>query len=109
MYFFSTNENVTTVTETSNTASLDFSTGNFFKITIDDNTHISASNIEPGQTILVEVGISNSSPTASFSTNILQPSGSGYTPTPNSGSKDVLTFTTFNSTETLLVAVNKFE
>ena len=99
--------NVTTVTEASNTGSLDFSLGNFFTASIDDDTHFDVTNVQPGQTVLVRVTITNASPAATFSSNVLQPSGSAYTPSDN-GSIDVLTFTSLDSTNALLVAVNKF-
>jgi hypothetical protein len=47
-------------------------------------------------------------PTASFSTNILQPSGSRYTPSSGSGAKDVLSIVAFDTTNALLVSAKKF-
>ena len=100
--------NVTSVTETSNTASLDFSVGNFFTSSIDDATHFSVTNVQPGQTVILKTSIQNASPSVTFSSNVLQPSGSAYSPSAL-GSIDVLTFTSLDSTNALLVAVNKFE
>ena len=100
--------NVTSVTEASNTGSLDFSVGNFFTASIDDNTHFDITNVQPGQTVIVRVTITNPAPAVTFSSNVLQPSGSQYSPSTD-GSIDVLTFTSLDSTNALLVAVNKFE
>ena len=86
---------------------MDFSLGNFFTASIDDNTHFSVTNVQPGQTVLVRVTITNATPAVTFSSNVLQPSGSAYTPSDN-GSIDVLTFTSLDSTNAMLVAVNKF-
>jgi len=99
--------NVEDVVETAGDVPLDFSTGNFFSSSIDDATNFVVSNIQPGQTVLVRVNITNATPAATFSSNVLQPSGSSYEPSEN-GSIDVLTFTSFDSTNALLVAVNKF-
>ncbi len=99
--------NVENVVESGGDVALDFSTSNFFSSSIDDDTNFVISNIEPGQTVLLRVDITNATPSASFSTNVLQPEGSEYTPSAN-GSIDVLTFTSFDSTNALLVAVNKF-
>jgi hypothetical protein len=79
------------------TASLDFSTGNFFQIPLDDTTttHISASNEIAGQvvTVLLQCGTNS---TASFSINVKQPATSFYTSS-QTGEFDVITFTTFDS------------
>jgi len=91
-----------------NTASLDISNANFFTVTFADNitTHISASNVKAGQSvnILITTGTNT---TASFSTNIKQPSGSFYLPTSGSGNKDVLSLVAFDSNSLYLVAVNQ--
>lgn len=90
------------------TASLDFSTGNFFQIQLDDTTatHISASNITSGQivTVLLQCGTNS---TASFSSNILQPFDSFYTAS-QVGEVDIITFTTFGSDVYLTSVKNNF-
>jgi len=100
--------NVTSVAESSNTASLDFSVGNFFSSSIDDNTHFEITNVEPGQTVLLKVNITNASPSVTFSSNVLQPSGNEYTASANT-EVDILTFTSFDGTNTNLVAVNNLK
>jgi hypothetical protein len=69
-------------------------------------THISASNTKPGQSVNILVTTGTNS-TASFSTNIKQPSGSFYLPTSGSGNKDVLSLVAFDSNSLYLVAVNQ--
>jgi hypothetical protein len=105
--------NVTAQPVASNTSSIDISTANFFTITLGSGTgtsglttHISASNMRPGQSvnILVTTGTNSS---ASFSTNIKQPSGSFYQPTSGSGNKDILSLVSFDTTSLYLVAVNQ--
>jgi hypothetical protein len=92
----------------SNTASVDISSANFFTLTLGDSvtTHISASNVRAGQSVNVLVTTGTNS-TASFSTNIKQPSGSFYLPTSGSGNKDVLSFVSFDASNLYLVAVNQ--
>lgn len=105
--------NVTAQPVASNTSSIDISTANFFTITLGSGTgtsglttHISASNMRPGQSVNVLVTTGTNS-TASFSTNVRQPSGSLYLPTSGSGNKDILSFVSFDSSNLYLVAVNQ--
>ena len=92
------------------TASLDFSTRNFFQIQLDDAstgiTHISASNVVAGQVVNVLLQCGTNS-TASFSSNILQPADSFYTAS-QSGEFDMITFTTFDSGVYLTSVKNNF-
>jgi len=105
--------NVTAQPVASNTSSIDISTANFFTITLGSGTgtsgvttHISASNMRAGQSvnILITTGTNSS---ASFSTNIKQPSGSFYQPTSGSGKADILSLVSFDTTNLYLVAVNQ--
>jgi hypothetical protein len=91
------------------TASLDFSTHNFFQIQLDDTstTHISASNVVAGQVVNVLLQCGTNS-TASFSSNILQPSDSFYTASNVPGAFDIITFTTFDSGVYLTSVKNNF-
>jgi hypothetical protein len=100
--------NVTVQPVTSNTSSIDISTANFFTITLGSSvtTHISASNVRAGQSVNILVTTGTNS-TASFSTNIKQPSGSFYLPTSGSGKFDILSLVSFDTTSLYLVAVNQ--
>jgi hypothetical protein len=96
---------ITAVSVSGTTASLDFSVGNLFEIQLDPNaiTHISASNISAGQTATVLITTANES-TASFSSNVRQPFGSFYTAS-LVGSIDIITLTKFNSTDVYVTSV----
>jgi hypothetical protein len=47
-------------------------------------------------------------PTASFSTNVKQVSGSRYLPTSGSGRQDILTFVSFDSSNVYLAKLQNF-
>jgi len=87
------------------TASLDFSKSNFFTLTIPASitTRIEVANAGKGQTALLEVTTSGTSATASFASNIYQPSASFYIPS-NTASVDILTFSTFSNTNKIYLA-----
>ena len=99
---------VSAVSISSNTASVDLSRSNFFTVTLPDavNTFISVVNPKPGQTanIIVTTGINCS---ASFSSNVKQPSGSFYTPTADPAT-DVLSLVCVNTSNVLLVKSKMF-
>jgi hypothetical protein len=99
----STRGNVTVLTISSNTASVDLSVGNFFTLQLvsGSNTHINPSNILPGQTSLLTLSTTGSA-TVSFPSSVKQPSGSAYIPTTSTG-VDILTFVSVDSS-TLYVA-----
>jgi hypothetical protein len=89
----------------SNTASLDLATGNFYTLTLvsGSNTFINPSNIEPGQTINLRV--KQPSPgfgTVSFPSSVKQVSGSAYVPTAASSTEDIVTFISFDASNLYL-------
>ena len=83
--------NVVPLSITSNTASMDLSLGNYFTLTLANTatTHISASNVQPGQsaTLVITTGTNSS---ASLAPTMLQPSGSAYSASLGSSKLDVL-------------------
>lgn len=94
--------NVSALSITSNTASMDLSAASFFTLQLvsGSNTYINPTNIRPGTTtILIST---TGSATVTFPSIVKQPSGSAYTPTTSTG-KDVLTFLSYDTT-TLYVA-----
>jgi len=97
--------NITPLTISSNTASVDLSTGNFFTLQLvsGSNTYINPSNILPGQTSILAVSTTGSA-TVSFPSSVKQPSGSAYVPTTTTG-VDILTLASINSTTLYIVAV----
>lgn len=90
--------NVTALSISSNTASMDLTRGNFFTLTLGSGatTRIEPSNIRPGQTVNLLVTTSSGSAVA-FPSSIKQVSGSAYTPTTATGSKDIVTFISFDT------------
>ena len=99
----STRGNITALSITSNTASLNLSTGNFFTLQLvgGTNTFINPTNILPGQTSILAISTIGSA-TVSFPSSVKQPSGSAYIPTTSTG-VDILTFVSVDSS-TLYVA-----
>jgi hypothetical protein len=92
--------NVSALSIASNTASIDLSTNNFFTINLVNgaNTHISASNIRPGQTVNLRVSQSSAGTgTVSFNAAIDQASGSLYTGSMVANAVDIVTFISFDS------------
>jgi hypothetical protein len=94
----------------SNTASMNVGSNNFFTLTLVDGTttHISASNIQPGQTINLRVtqGASGTGQ-VSFQSAIDQPSGSAYTPTLFANAVDIITFVSFDTSALYLSYIKR--
>lgn len=95
------------VTISSNTASLDFSAASMFELTLvsGSDTHIVPTNVSQGQTVNVLVeqpGTGTGS--VSFAPEVFQPTGSLYTPTARSGTRDILTMISFNNTSQIFVS-----
>jgi hypothetical protein len=93
----------------STTASIDLSRANFFTLTLvsGSNTHISASNIQPGQTTSIRVTQPNSGTgSVTFNSAFKQPNGYSYIPTNASNAVDILTIVSFDTTNAYVVNVN---
>lgn len=101
----STRGNITALSITSNTASIDLSTGNFFTLQLisGSNTYINPSNILPGQTSILTLSTTGSA-TVSFPSFVKQPSGSAYVPTATTG-VDILTLASINTSSLYVVSV----
>jgi len=103
--------NVLTQTIISTTASFDFSTANFFELTLVNatNTRVEATNVQPGQTInvLVKQASSPGNGTISFSSAFDFPAVSPYTASVIADAKDILTFVTFANTGSIYAAAVK--
>ena len=103
--------NVSALSISSNTASLDCSTGNFFTLLLvsGSDTFVNPSNINPGQTINLRVKqASVASGSISFASSVLQVSGSTYTPTATANGEDIVTFISFDSTNLYLSNIKNF-
>jgi hypothetical protein len=99
---------VQTLTVSSNTASIDCNTGNFFKLTIPgaSTTQVVATNITPGQTINVLFEQeSNNSGSITFPSYFKFAGGYDYEPTLQSGSQDIVSMVAFNATNLYTVSV----
>lgn len=96
---------VNPLTISSDTASLDFSKGNFFTIQLvsGSSTHINPTNVVAGQTVNIRVNTTGSG-AVTFQSTVKQVSGSAYTPTTATG-VDVLTMVTFDTSNVYLANV----
>jgi hypothetical protein len=99
---------VSALSISSNTASIDMSTNNFFTLALVNgaNTHINPTNINPGQTvnILVTQGAAGTG-TVTFPSLVKQPSGSLYTGTAAANAIDIVTMIAFDSTNVYVSSV----
>jgi hypothetical protein len=93
----------------SNTASLDFSTGNFFRLNTNNilNTYILPTNIQAGQTVNLELTYPATASAITFPSFVKQPSGSAYSPS-GAGTTDILTFIAFTTGSLYLSSVKNF-
>jgi hypothetical protein len=91
---------VSTLSISSNTASVNMSTNNFFTLALVNgaNTHINPTNINPGQTVNIRVTQGSlGTGTVSFPSFVDQASGSLYTGSAVSNAIDIVTMITFDS------------
>ena len=103
--------NVISSSIASTTASLDLATSNFFTLTLANgaNTHISASNIQPGQTVNIRVTQGSAGTgTVSFNSAIKQSSGSLYTGSMIANAIDVVSLIAFDSSSAYISYINNF-
>lgn len=77
------------------TASIDLSVANYFTLTLSGSTNINVLNPKPGVTATLVIN-TDTGASASFSSNVKQPSGSFYAASP-SGNIDIISFTAVNS------------
>lgn len=90
------------------TASVDFKTGNFFTLTLNNsaNIHIRPTNLQQGQIVYIRVTQNGTGlGTASFPSFVKQPSGSLYTGSQVLGAIDVLSLVTFDTTNVYVNSV----
>jgi hypothetical protein len=101
----STRGNVTALSISSNTASMNLSVGNFFTLQLvsGSNTYINPSNILPGQTSILTL-LTTGSATISWPNSVKQPSGSLYVPTTTTGI-DILTLASMDASTLYVVSI----
>jgi hypothetical protein len=93
------------------TASIDFSQSNVQTLTLASGTptHIEATNMVAGQSVLVEITQDGSSAgTVTFDGSITFPGGTDYVPTTTLGGKDVLTLVSFDGSVSRAAGQNDF-
>jgi hypothetical protein len=101
--------NVVAVSVASNTASIDLAAGSFFTVTLANSatTFFNVTNVKPGVSanLILTTGTVSS---ASFSSNVKQPSGSAYLPSSGSGQIDALSLISVDASTLYLVSSKKF-
>ena len=103
--------NVISSSIASTTASLDLATSNFFTLTLANgaNTHIRATNIQPGQTVNIRVTQGSAGTgTVSFNSAIKQSSGSLYTGSMIANTVDIVSLIAFDQTNAYISYINNF-
>ena len=102
---------ITALSITSNTASMDCSLGNMYTLVINQQTdvHLDVTNIQAGQTINLEVTHdATNSGSLSYAPEFQFPGGTAPTITAAASSKDVLTFIAFRDTTLLGTSLLNF-
>ena len=108
----SANGIVQTLTISSNTASLNMSTANFFDLQLVANTttFLNVTNLNVGETTNIRVKQPATTGTGSmtFSSNIDQVVGQAYVPSTQTGSVDIVSLVTFDNTTAYLTKLRNF-
>jgi hypothetical protein len=99
--------NVVSLSIVSNTASIDLNAGNYFTGSLSGSVFFNVTNVRPGETAIVKL-TTTGVPTASFSSNVRQVSGSAYVATSGSGWTDILTIVSMDTTSAFLLNSKKF-
>jgi hypothetical protein len=106
----SINGDVTPLSITSQTASVNLNTNNFFTLTLANNTstHIAFTNIKPGQTANIRItqGASGNG-SITYPSAVKQPSGSAYTGSQVANAVDIMSLVTFDSSNIYVSAVRR--
>ena len=101
--------NISTLTITSNTASMDLSLANFFTLGLvsGSTTHLTATNIRPGQTVNLLINQpSVGTGSVSYNSTFDFPAGANYIATPITSAKDILSLITFDSSTIYATSIN---
>jgi hypothetical protein len=108
----SANGTVTTLSISSNTASLNMSTGNFFDLQLVANTTtlLNVTNLNAGETtnIRVKQPLTTGTGSMTFSSNIEQVVGQAYVPSTQTGSVDIVSLVTFDNSTAYLTKLRNF-
>jgi hypothetical protein len=103
----SVNGFVSALTIASSTASMDLSRGNFFTLTLasGSNTHLSPTNIRPGQTINLIITQPATSGSLSYSSTLKFPGGIPYSASATGSVVDILSMVSFDSSTLYATAI----
>ena len=104
----STYGNVISTSISTQTASIDLSSANYFTLTLSGSNRINVINPQPGNTAILRITTSATS-SVTFSSNVLQPTGSIYSPTAGANNIDILTLTAFDTGSVYVIAATQFK
>jgi hypothetical protein len=102
---------VTTLTVSSNTASMDLSSGNLFTLTLISGStiYLNPTNIQLGQTTMLQiVQVTGGGGNLSYGSNITFPASFPYTPSTGSSVVDTISMISFNGTNLRAVQAYNF-
>jgi len=87
---------------------MDCSLGNFFTLTLvgGTNTHLTATNVQPGETIGLRITQPATNGTLTYSQTLKFPQAFPYIATPITGAVDILSFQSYDTTALYGVGVN---
>jgi hypothetical protein len=104
---------VTTLTIASQTASIDLSTGNFFRLSLPtgSNVYLNPTNIQIGQTSILEITqpLSGSVSTVSYPGVVTFPYGFAYTASAVLSTSDTINFISFDGFTLRAIAANRYQ
>ena len=91
---------------------MNFNAATFYTSVVTGSTFFNVTGLGAGETANVLLTVAQNSaspsPTASFSSNVKQISGSAYIPSSGSGAIDMLSFISFDGTTAFLVSAKRF-
>jgi hypothetical protein len=98
---------VQTLAIISSTASLDLSQGNFFELTLESGsvTHLSPTNIQPGQTINLKINQPATSGSLTYDSTLKFPGGIPYSASATGSVVDILSMVSFDSSTLYTTAI----
>jgi len=98
---------VQTLAIVSSTASLDLSQGNFFELTLESGsvTHLSPTNIQPGQTINLKISQPATSGSLTYDSTFKFPGGIPYNVSATGSVVDILSMVSFDSSTLYTTAI----
>ena len=98
---------VQTLAIVSSTASLDLSQGNFFELTLESGsvTHLSPTNIQPGQTINLKITQPATSGSLTYDSALKFPGGISYNVSATGSVVDILSMVSFDSSTLYTTAI----